>query len=165
MTRFRWRIESPEAMAALGDAFGRHVRGGEVFRLHGNLGAGKTQWVKGLGQGLGVPEVINSPSFALIKPHQGRLALHHVDFYRLTNPRECEDLALEDLIAPDAVMAIEWAERDPNFHGWDAIDLSFEFGEEDHVRHVAIECRVLSHDNLTHEVIEEAGFIQGVTAL
>jgi tRNA threonylcarbamoyladenosine biosynthesis protein TsaE len=165
MTRFRWRIESPEAMATLGDAFGRHVRGGEVFRLCGNLGAGKTQWVKGLGRGLEVHEVINSPSFALIKPHQGRLMLHHVDFYRLGHPRECEDLALEDLIAPDAVMAIEWAERDLEFHAGDAIHLTFDFGAEKSVRHVTIECHVLSHDNMAREVIEEAGFIQGVTAL
>jgi tRNA threonylcarbamoyladenosine biosynthesis protein TsaE len=82
--------------------------------LYGDLGAGKTVFVRGLAEGLGLdPDAVSSPTFTIVQEYRGTaVTLQHVDLYRLS-PREVEDLALEDLMTPSTVMAIEWAERLP----------------------------------------------------
>ena len=84
---------------------------GAVVLLYGDLGAGKTAFVRGLASGLGIdPDEVSSPSFALIQEYRGRLTLYHVDLYRLEE-REVEDLGLEELGAGEGIVAIEWAEK------------------------------------------------------
>jgi tRNA threonylcarbamoyladenosine biosynthesis protein TsaE len=86
---------------------------GAVVLLFGDLGAGKTAFVRGLAEGLGVPaEEVSSPTFTLVQEYRSRqFPLYHVDLYRLS-PREVDDLGL-DALAADGVMAIEWADRLP----------------------------------------------------
>ena len=97
---------------------GRHLADGlvpgSIVLLFGDLGAGKTSLVRGLAEGLGVdPDEVSSPTFTLIREYRGgRLPLLHVDLYRLHDPREIEELGLEEL-GTDAATAIEWAERLP----------------------------------------------------
>lgn len=81
--------------------------------LFGELGAGKTAFVRGLAQGLGVPaEEVSSPTFTLVQEYRGRtLPLYHVDLYRLS-PAEADDLGL-DALTQEGVMAVEWADRLP----------------------------------------------------
>ena len=87
-------------------------RGGEVVLLSGELGAGKTAFVRGLARGVGAdPEEVASPTFVLLTSYPGRLRLHHADLYRLGDKGEDRDLGLEELPGPDGVLAIEWAER------------------------------------------------------
>jgi tRNA threonylcarbamoyladenosine biosynthesis protein TsaE len=86
----------------------------DVLLLTGDLGAGKTAFVRGLAQGLGIdPDEVSSPTFTLIHEYRGgRLSLYHIDLYRLSS-REVDDLGLDDLIEAGGIVAIEWAERWP----------------------------------------------------
>jgi tRNA threonylcarbamoyladenosine biosynthesis protein TsaE len=88
---------------------------GAVVLLYGDLGAGKTAFVRGLAEGLGVSrDEVSSPTFTLIQEYRGgRLTLFHVDLYRIGDPREFEELGLDE-IALEGVMAIEWADRLPD---------------------------------------------------
>lgn len=98
--------------SAVGESLGRTLRAGDVVLLYGDLGAGKTAFVRGLARGIGAdPEAVSSPTFTLVQEYAGpSLTLFHVDLYRL-EPAEIDDLGLEDLVAGDGIVAIEWAER------------------------------------------------------
>ncbi len=100
-----------EAIAA---EFARGLKGGEVIFLEGDLGAGKTAFVRGLARGLGAPEdVVASPTFVIQTTYpcaSGRL-LHHADLYRLASELGAEDVGLFDLPGERDILAIEWAER------------------------------------------------------
>jgi tRNA threonylcarbamoyladenosine biosynthesis protein TsaE len=95
-----------------GARLGASLQPGDVVLLFGDLGAGKTAFVRGLARGLGADaEEVSSPTFTLVQEYRGgRLLLQHVDLYRL-EPREVDDLGLDELISADAIVAIEWAER------------------------------------------------------
>lgn len=112
---------SPETVTTFSEdetfALGKRVAGslqpGTFVLLHGDLGAGKTAFVRGMAAGLGgSPDDVSSPTFVLIQQYKGRLPLVHVDLYRLDSAAAVDDLGLEEL-ASGAVMAIEWAERLP----------------------------------------------------
>ncbi|WP_456433486.1 tRNA (adenosine(37)-N6)-threonylcarbamoyltransferase complex ATPase subunit type 1 TsaE [Thermosulfuriphilus sp.] len=105
---------SPEQTRALAQKMARGLKGGEVFLIFGDLGAGKTTFVQGLAEGLDVPGdfYVVSPSFSLINEYPGRLKLIHVDLYRL-EPSQVEDLGLEDYFEKENVVVVEWAERIP----------------------------------------------------
>jgi tRNA threonylcarbamoyladenosine biosynthesis protein TsaE len=98
--------------SAAGEALGRDLGAGDVVLLYGDLGAGKTAFVRGLARGVGAnPEDVSSPTFTIVQEYAGAsLTLYHVDLYRL-EPAEIDDLGLEDLVAGDGVVAIEWADR------------------------------------------------------
>jgi len=87
-------------------------RGGEVVLLAGELGAGKTTFVRGLARGLGAdPEEVASPTFVLLTRYPGRLVLHHADLYRLRGNGDERELGLEELPGAQGVLAVEWSER------------------------------------------------------
>jgi tRNA threonylcarbamoyladenosine biosynthesis protein TsaE len=97
---------------ALARKLAERLEAGARIHLYGDLGAGKTVFVRGLAEGLGVdPDEVTSPTFTLIQEYRGRLPLYHVDLYRIA-PAEVHDLGL-DAIAADGVLAVEWAERLP----------------------------------------------------
>jgi len=102
---------SPEETERYGAGLGRECAGGENLFLSGTLGSGKTTLAKGIGRGLGVEDVITSPSFAIMNEYRGRLNLFHFDFYRLDDPREMEDLLEEYLYREDGVVVVEWGEE------------------------------------------------------
>ena len=106
--------QSESETRAAGRALAADIAPGTIVLLYGDLGAGKTVFVRGLAEGLGLdPDAVSSPTFTIVQEYRGAaVTLQHVDLYRLS-PREVEDLALEDLMTASTVMAIEWAERLP----------------------------------------------------
>lgn len=124
------RTNSEDETSAVGEQLARTLQPGDVVLLFGELGAGKTAFVRGLAQGLGgAPDDVSSPTFTLIQEYSGRLTLYHVDLYRL-EAREIPDLGLEDLMLGDGVVAIEWADRWVGRPG-DAIEVTIEDEGED----------------------------------
>jgi tRNA threonylcarbamoyladenosine biosynthesis protein TsaE len=108
-------LPDPSTTHCLGLALGETLPVGSILLLKGDLGSGKTALVQGIGQGLGITEPINSPTFILLNEYlEGRVPLYHLDLYRL-QPQEVDRLYLETywdgLEVPLGIVAIEWAER------------------------------------------------------
>ncbi len=105
-------VKNEEAMKKYGQLIGERLRGGEVIELVGDVGAGKTTLVKGIGQGLNVDEDIQSPSFTISRVYKGRdeIELHHYDFYRLTVAGIMSYELEESINNPGVVTIVEWAE-------------------------------------------------------
>ena len=124
---------SEDETSAAGARLGGSLHSGAVVLLYGDLGAGKTAFVRGLARGLGASgDEVTSPTFTIVQEYPGRATLYHVDLYRLEE-REVDDLGLEELVLGDGVVAIEWAER------WrgrpdDAIEVRIEDAGEDRRR-------------------------------
>jgi tRNA threonylcarbamoyladenosine biosynthesis protein TsaE len=103
---------SPAETESLGEKFGRVAQSGFVLALTGDLGAGKTQFVRGLASGLGISARVHSPTFTLVNEYGGgRLKLFHLDLYRLETREQILSAGIEEYLQPDAVSVIEWAER------------------------------------------------------
>jgi tRNA threonylcarbamoyladenosine biosynthesis protein TsaE len=116
--------------ASVGSELAPQLLEGSVLLLFGDLGAGKTAFVRGLAEALGIDRGnVSSPTFTLMQEYRGgRLPLFHVDLYRLDDPREIDDLGLEE-IASAGVLAIEWAEKMP-YPPANAIRVSLEHSGE-----------------------------------
>lgn len=106
------RTSSERETSAVGRWLAPSLQPGTVLLLSGDLGAGKTAFVRGLAEGLGGdPADVSSPTFTIMQEYRGgRLLLRHVDLYRLTPP-EVDDLGLDELSLGDVVTAIEWPDR------------------------------------------------------
>lgn len=105
---------SPEETFAYGRELGESLSGGEVIGLLGDLGAGKTHFVKGLAAGLGHEDEVTSPTFTLVHEYAGgRLPLYHFDFYRLRSADDALGIGLDDYLSSGGVLAIEWADKFP----------------------------------------------------
>ncbi len=104
---------SAQQTQTFGATLGQLVEAGQVIALIGHLGAGKTQWAKGFGLGLGLSEqtIINSPTFTFVNEYQGPLRFYHIDVYRLNQANEAETLGLDTYLYGDGVCLIEWADR------------------------------------------------------
>ena len=103
---------SEEETSAIGERLAASLRQGDVVLLYGELGAGKTAFVRGLARGLGAsPEDVSSPTFTLIQEYAGRVTLYHVDLYRLASPDELPFLGFSEL--DDGLLLVEWPERAP----------------------------------------------------
>jgi tRNA threonylcarbamoyladenosine biosynthesis protein TsaE len=103
---------SPAETESLGETWGHAAQRGWVVGLSGELGAGKTQLVKGLARGLGIAARVHSPTFTLVNEYGGgRLRLFHLDLYRLETREQILSAGLEELLPPDGVAVIEWAEK------------------------------------------------------
>ena len=98
--------ESAETLLAFGQKIGQKVQAGDVILLTGDLGAGKTTLTKGIAQGLGIQQMVKSPTYTIARTYEGRLALHHLDVYRVGD--DADSIDLDDFLYGDAVTIIEW---------------------------------------------------------
>ncbi len=105
------RSATPSATRRIGERIGRMLRAGDVVLLSGELGAGKTVLAQGIGRGMGVADPIKSSSFVIMNEYEGApLRLFHADLYRLEDPQQVAELALDEL-AERGVLVVEWPER------------------------------------------------------
>jgi tRNA threonylcarbamoyladenosine biosynthesis protein TsaE len=112
----------PEETRALGRELSLALQENSVIGLSGDLGAGKTEFVKGIAEGLGAIDPVTSPTFTLIHEYRsGRLPLFHIDFYRLETEKELDEIGFDDYLREPGICAIEWADRFPDRIPRDAI--------------------------------------------
>ena len=156
---------SPEETLALGAQWGRAAQPGWLIGLSVDLGAGKTQLVKGLARGLGITDLVRSPTFALVHQYAGgRLPLVHLDFYRLDTPEQIQGAGLDEFLNRFAgLTVVEWIERwwgkvqgpafevpsDPSDPSHIAAQGGIEAGVQ--YRHVRIECLSESERRISYE--------------
>lgn len=86
------------------------LKGGEFIAMYGELGAGKTAFVKGLAKALGIDRHVTSPTFTIVNEYEGRLPLYHFDVYRIADPDEMYEIGYEDYLDAGGVCIVEWAE-------------------------------------------------------
>jgi len=124
---------SPLETEAIAAELARTLRGGECVALHGDLGAGKTQFVRGLVRGLGGnPRAVSSPTFVLLNVYDaGRLTVYHLDAYRVGGAEDFEAIGFAELLDQNGVVVVEWAERVRDLLPADCINVSIEpLGEQ-----------------------------------
>lgn len=102
-------VTSVEKTIELGEKIGALVNSGDIICLTGDLGTGKTHFVKGLAKGLGISDYITSPTFTIVNEYEGRLKLYHFDVYRIEDPDEVNAIGFDEYIFSDAVSIIEWS--------------------------------------------------------
>lgn len=149
------KTRSADETRGLGEIIGRLLRGGaSIITLTGDLGAGKTTFVQGLGSGLGVKDAITSPTFVLINRYRcadGR-QLQHADCYRLANaPLEMWDVGLADLFWGDDVVVVEWADRIPGLLPPEYLEIVIDHGDGDS-RQFVLTAHGTRYVNLLHEL-------------
>jgi len=124
-----YRLEGPEATHAFGRRLGQLAPAGLVIAAYGDLGAGKTTMAQGVAAGLGVPadHYVNSPTFAILQIHPGRLPFYHMDLYRLGDLDEAYGIGLDEAIGTDGVAFIEWPSRIPDLLPADHVQLKLSY--------------------------------------
>jgi len=111
-----FRTHSPEATLQLAEKTAKGLKLGMVVALTGEIGSGKTVFIKGLARGLGVKDSseVKSPTFVLLHLYEGRVPIHHFDLYRLERENELDAIGFDDFVSdPEAISLVEWAERAP----------------------------------------------------
>ena len=131
---------SPAETEEAGETLARRLTPGAVVAFTGDLGAGKTAFIRGLARGLGVEERVTSPTFTIVNEYLGgRVPLFHFDLYRLGSAEELYDIGWEDYLARRGVCAVEWSEHMDGALEPDAIRVDIRRGENDSQRRITIQ--------------------------
>ena len=131
---------SPAETEALGAALAGRLKPGAVVAFSGDLGAGKTAFVRGMARGLDIPERVTSPTFTIVNKYEGgRLPLFHFDMYRLSSSDELFDIGWEDYLVRGGVCAVEWSENVSDALEGDCIRVDIRRGAHDNQRLIRIE--------------------------
>jgi tRNA threonylcarbamoyladenosine biosynthesis protein TsaE len=132
------RTEGHAATQAVGEALARAIQRGDLVVLSGELGAGKTAFVQGMGRGLGVAGRITSPTFTIAHEYTGaQLTMHHLDVYRLEHLNEALDLGLAEMLDEGSLVVIEWGDAIAPVLPRDYLEVRLAFGEADDDRLLA----------------------------
>ncbi|WP_226035516.1 tRNA (adenosine(37)-N6)-threonylcarbamoyltransferase complex ATPase subunit type 1 TsaE [Aquibacillus saliphilus] len=129
MKTFEFTTYTSEETIRLAEKLALLLRPGDVITLSGGLGAGKTTFTKGIGSGLGVTRMINSPTFTIVKEYMGELPLYHMDVYRLENSDE--DIGFDEYFNGNGISVVEWATFIKEFLPEERLDIDFQLKNED----------------------------------
>jgi tRNA threonylcarbamoyladenosine biosynthesis protein TsaE len=127
----RLRSKGVDDTKAIAATLAELARPGDLILLAGDLGAGKTAFAQGFGAALGVTEPITSPTFTLVSQYVGRLAMNHLDVYRLEQLGEVADLGLPEMLDEGGVTLIEWGDAIVPALPADYLEVRFTYGESD----------------------------------
>ena len=127
-----WESGREEESFQLAKKLGEKAKKGEIYCLEGELGTGKTVFAKGFAKGLEIEEIVDSPTFTIVKEYQGREKLYHFDVYRIEDVEELQEIGFSEMISGDAICLIEWAsqieEEIPENAKWITIEKDLEKG-------------------------------------
>ena len=127
-----WESRSEAESFQLARRLGEKAEKGEIYCLEGELGTGKTIFAKGFAKGLGIEEIVDSPTFTIVKEYRGREKLYHFDVYRIEDIEELQEIGFSEMISGDAICLIEWAsqieEEIPENAKWITIEKDLEKG-------------------------------------
>jgi len=127
-----WESGREEESFQIAKKLGEKAKKGEIYCLEGELGTGKTVFAKGFAKGLEIEEIVDSPTFTIVKEYQGREKLYHFDVYRIEDVEELQEIGFSEMISGDAVCLIEWAsqieEEIPENAKWITIEKDLEKG-------------------------------------
>lgn len=140
---------------AIARIIGRHLLPGSVVCLTGELGTGKTCFVKGLAEGLGInSREVTSPTFIIIREYRGRIPLYHIDLYRIGFIEDIRDIGMDEVIYGTGVTAIEWAERIRDVLPDERIDITLKWINEKS-RLIELKATGLNHSKMLRDAEEE----------
>lgn len=136
----QWSCATSAETRALGEALGRVLSAGDFVGLIGDLGAGKTELVRGVARGTEVPdEEVSSPTFAIVNTYRGRLSLAHVDLYRIEDARELDAIGFDDLLSEGTTaFLVEWIDKAPRVLPADSLVVTLSQPEMGRERRVVI---------------------------
>ena len=121
---------SPEETQAIAKEIARDLAPGSVLSLAGDLGAGKTEFVKGLAKGLGIDDPVTSPTFTLVHEYRGaQVTLYHLDLYRLNSEKELDEIGFDDCLSAGGICAIEWGNKYPTRLPKGCLEIRLTIGE------------------------------------
>ena len=136
----RYHNHSEQETIALGKQFARSLKRGDVVATYGDLGAGKTRFIKGICDGLGVREHVASPTFTIVNEYAVvDLKVYHFDFYRVQSLKEIIDIGFEEYVNGDGICLIEWAEKAQSLLPAQRYDVHLSLGENPESREIVIE--------------------------
>lgn len=126
----QYKSASAKATIAIGKKIGSRLKRGDVIALYGNLGAGKTHFVKGVAEALGFDGIVNSPTFTLINEYESSIPLYHFDLYRLNKPQHVFGLGVDEYWGGDGISVIEWADKAADMLPEDIISIYIEIVDQ-----------------------------------
>lgn len=138
---YRIETNSPEDTLEQARLIGSKLHAGDVVLLKGGLGAGKTQFTKGLAKGMGFEGTVTSPTFTLMQVYPGQIPLYHFDLYRLRSSSELAGIGFDEYIGSDGVAVVEWPDLFPADMPADCLLIDIEIGESPERRNFLIQPR------------------------